>query len=68
MKELKYYLSHSNGDYNGISNSIEELTDDLEFELEEGGAEFLIITKRSLKSDIYGEIQDMLSNSESYES
>ena len=66
MKD-KYYLSHSNGDYNSKENDMGELLDDVSFELDAGGARFLIITKSPLKSEIYGEIQDMLSHSDSYE-
>lgn len=55
-----FYLAKSNGDYNSVCPTIQDLNEEAQFELEKGQQSFLIITKYPLDSDVFCGISNNL--------
>ena len=55
-----YFVAHSNGDFNSKCEGMGDLSAEIEFEMEKGGADYLLITKEELTFEKYGEILDVM--------
>ena len=58
MKKV-YYLHQSNGDYNSECHGMGDLCGLIDFELNTGCQDYLIITKRQIDSNMFGSLVDV---------